>query len=63
MFQVRNARSELKAEHRAEGKDMIGIPAAVGVVPAHGDLALVIEQCVQYVQRLVILPRLSGHLV
>ena len=52
VLQVRDARRELKAEQRAKGKDMIGIAAAIGVVPTYGDLALVIEQRVQHVQRL-----------
>ena len=31
---------------------MVGIAAAIGVVPSGCDLALVVEQCVEHVQRL-----------
>ena len=52
VLQVRNARRELEAEQGAEGEDMIGIAAAIGVVAADRDLALVIEQPVEHMQRL-----------
>ena len=52
VLQVRNARRELEAEQGAERKDMVGIAAAIGVVAAGRDLALVIEQRVEHMQRL-----------
>ena len=52
VLQVRNARRELEAEQGAECEDMVGIAAAVGVVAADCNVALVIEQRVQHMQRL-----------
>src|SRR4051812_41148152 len=50
---ISDQRARMSAtSHRAEGKDMIGISAAIGVVPTHGDLALVIEERVQHMQSL-----------
>ena len=44
VLQIRDARRELKAEQGAEREDVIGIAAAVGVVAADRDLALVIKR-------------------
>ena len=52
VLQVRDAWRELEAQQSAEGEDMVGIAAAVGVVAADRDLALVVEQRVQHMQRL-----------
>ena len=52
VLQVRDARRELEAEQGAQGEDMVGIAAAIGVVPPGRDLALMVEQRVQHVQRL-----------
>jgi hypothetical protein len=52
MLQVRDTRRELQAYQRAEGEDVVGIATTIGMVPACGNLALVIEQRVQYMQRL-----------
>src|SRR4051795_11970913 len=52
VFQVRDTRRELKAEQGEERKDMFGIAAAVGVVAAHRNLALVIQEAVEDVQGL-----------
>jgi hypothetical protein len=41
VLQVRDARRELKAEQGKERKDVIGVAAAVGVVAADRDIALV----------------------
>src|SRR5271165_4444593 len=51
-FQIRNARRKLKTKQRTQREDMIRIPAPIGVVADARDLALVIEQSVQDVQRL-----------
>ncbi len=52
VLQVRDARRKLEAQQRAQGKDMVRLSAAVGMVPARRNLALVVEQRVQHVQRL-----------
>ena len=52
VLQVRDARRELEAQQGAQREDMVGITAAIGVVPPGGDLALVVEQRVQHMQRL-----------
>ena len=52
VLQVRNARRELEAEQGAEREDMVGIAAAVGVVATGRDLALMIEQRIEHMQRL-----------
>ena len=51
-LELSEARRELETQHRAEREDMVGIAAAIGVVAARGDLALMIEQRIQHVQRL-----------
>jgi hypothetical protein len=43
----RPSRRELKPEQGAEGEDMVGIAAAIGVVAAGRDLAVVVEQPVE----------------
>ena len=43
VFQVRDARRELQADHRAEGKHVIGIATTISVVLAKCDFALVVE--------------------
>nr|BAM13942.1 hypothetical protein [Pseudomonas sp. K-62] len=50
--QVGDARCELEAQERAEREDMLGVAAAVGVVPADRDLAAVMEQGIEHVQGL-----------
>ena len=52
VLQVRNAWRELEAEQGAEREDVVGFAAAVGVMAADLNLALVIEQRVQHMQRL-----------
>src|SRR3954447_26070376 len=52
MLQVRDARRELEAQQAAQREDVVGIPAAIRVVSPGRDLALVVEQRVQHVQRL-----------
>ena len=52
VLQVRNAWRELEAEQGAEREDVIGFTAAVRVMAADLDLALMIEQRVQDMQRL-----------
>lgn len=52
VFQIRDARCELEPEQGAERKDMLGITAAIGVVPVRYRLTLMIEQHVEHVQRL-----------
>ena len=52
MLEVRDARRELEAKQAAQREDMVGIAAAIGVVPSRRDLALMIEQRVEHVQRL-----------
>ena len=52
VLQVRDARRELEAEQGAEREDMVGIAAAVGMVATGRDLALMIEQRVEHMQRL-----------
>jgi len=41
VLQVGDTGCELEAQQCAQGEDMIGIAAAVGVVPADGDVALI----------------------
>lgn len=43
--------TELKAQQGAQSKDMFGITTVVGVVAVRGDLALMVEQRVQHMQR------------
>ena len=52
VLEVRDTRRELKAKQAAQREDMVGITTAIGVVPSRRDLALMIEQRVQHVQRL-----------
>ena len=52
VLQVRNARRELETQQHAQGKDMVRIPAATGVMAARRDVALMVEQGVQHMQRL-----------
>ena len=52
VLQVRDARRELEAKQAAQREDMVGIAAAIGVVPSRRDLALMVEQRVEHVQRL-----------
>src|SRR3954469_24286033 len=52
VLQVRDTWRELKAEQGKERKDVFGIAAAVGVMTAHRDLALVIQEAVEDVQGL-----------
>ena len=49
-LQIRDPRRELKPEQGAEGEDMVGIAAAIGVVAAGRDLALVVEQPVEHMR-------------
>src|SRR5208283_4138378 len=49
-LQVRDPWRELEAQQREKSKNMLGITAAIGVVAADGDLALVIEQSVKDMQ-------------
>jgi len=51
VLQVRNARRELEAQECAQSEDVVRIAASIGVVPACGDLALMVEQRVQHMQR------------
>ena len=51
VLQVQNARRELEAQERAQGEDVVGIAASIGVVSARGDLSLMVEQRVQHMQR------------
>ena len=52
MFQSGNAGGELKAEQGAQSKDMFGVTAAISVVAVGSDLALMVEQRIQHMQRL-----------
>ena len=52
VLQVRDARRKLKAEQGEECEDVIGIAAAVGVVVADRDLALVIQEAIKDMQGL-----------
>ena len=52
MLEIRDARRELEAKQAAQREDMVGIAAAIGVVPSRRNLTLVIEQCVPHAQRL-----------
>lgn len=52
MLQVRDARRELETSISPKGEDMLGVPAAIGVVATRRHLALVVEQGVQHMQRL-----------
>src|SRR6516225_10725993 len=45
--QIGDSRRELEPEQGAEGEDMVGIAAAIGMVAAGHDLALVVEQPVK----------------
>ncbi len=47
VLQVRDPWRELEPEQGAEGEDMVGIAAAIGMVATGHDLALVIEQPVE----------------
>ena len=51
VLEVRNARRELETQQGAEREDMIGITAAIGVVPSRHDVTLVVEQRVQDMER------------
>jgi hypothetical protein len=51
-LQVGDPGREGEAEQRAQGEDVVGIAAAVGVVPRRGDLPLVIEQAIEHVDGL-----------
>src|SRR5439155_26258622 len=46
-LQIGDSRRELEPEQGAEGEDMVGITAAIGMVAAGHDLALVVEQPVK----------------
>jgi hypothetical protein len=52
VLEVRNARRELEAEQTAQREDVVGLTAAVGVMPPRQNITLVIEQRVQDMQRL-----------
>jgi len=52
VLQVRDARHKLKAKQSEEREDVIRIAAAVGVVAANRDLALVIQEAVEDMQGL-----------
>src|ERR1044071_6632395 len=52
VLQVRDTRRELKAEQGEERKDVFGIAAAVSVVTAHRDFALVVQEPVEDMQSL-----------
>ena len=52
VLQVRDARYKLKAKQSEEREDVIRIAAAVGVVAANRDLALVIQEAVEDMQSL-----------
>ena len=52
MLQIRDAWRELQAEQGEEREDVFRIVAAVGVVAANRDIALVIQQAVEDMQRL-----------
>src|SRR5208283_5148804 len=52
VLQVENAWRELEAQHRAQSKDVIGISAAISMMTPRQDLALMVEQRVQHMQRL-----------
>src|SRR5690349_19928895 len=45
---IRDPRCELKPEQGEEREDMVGIAAAIGVVAAGRDLALVVEQPIEH---------------
>ena len=47
VLQARDARHKLKAKQSEEREDVIRIAAAVGVVAANRDLALVIQEAVE----------------
>ena len=47
MLQVRDTRRELQADQHAEGEDVVGIAAAIGMVSPRGNFALMVEQRVQ----------------
>ncbi len=51
VLQARNARCELETKEGAEREHMVGIAAAVGMVATDRDLALMIEQRVEHMQR------------
>ena len=46
-LQIRDSRRELEPEQGAEGEDMVGSAAAIGMVAPGHDLALVVEQPVK----------------
>jgi hypothetical protein len=50
VLEARDARCELKAEQRAQREDMVGIAAAVSVMPVRCNLALVVEQRIEHMQ-------------
>src|SRR3954447_2057135 len=50
VLQVWDARRELKAEQGEERKDVLGIAAAVSVVTADCDIAVVVQQTVKDMQ-------------
>ena len=52
MLEIRDTRCELESQKGAEREDMVGITAAIGVMPPRRDLALIVEQRIQNVQRL-----------
>src|SRR5208283_5280829 len=52
VLQARNARCELEAKEGAEREHMVGISAAVGMVATDRDLALMVEQRIEHMQRL-----------
>ena len=52
VLEVRNSRRETKPKERAEGENMVGDAAAIGVVTMGHDLGLMIKQRIQDIQRL-----------
>ena len=52
MLQIRDTRCELQPDQRAQSEDVVGIAATIGMVSPCGNLALMIEQRVQHVERL-----------
>ena len=52
VLEVRDARRKLKAKQSEEREDVIGIAAAVGVMAANRDLALVIQEAIEDMQSL-----------
>jgi hypothetical protein len=45
---------KLEAKQITEREDVVGIAAAIGVVPTRRDLALVVEQRIQYMRRFTV---------